>query len=182
MTRYPSSPSRLPRAETEEAFRAIHGLRFFDVSLSEYELQVGWYQDGIRAAVAVYTMRGENKAVLTVNLPNEIPEDCAIFRWCASGGAAQSTEKGGMVYVWMAFFALGLFVDTNQRVDAGYVQAYGAVWKLARCPDSGEYRASCACCLAKLTKKYEEDDLRRRARESVVMLREEARRAHRDRR
>jgi hypothetical protein len=78
------------------------------------------------------------------------------------------------------FWRLGLVEDTHRRADAGYVGAYGALWRFARCADLahegvGDYKVCCIDCRLPLKKAFERQHAQRveraLARDAAARLR-----------
>lgn len=171
-------------------FRSIDRLAFM-VRGRTYVIQAGHYGeathvgalvlDGISEKIGALVLleeSGETFDRITVNMspanayrPDLVlaPDEFCV-PWMGERGAMSGTSASGLV------FGLGIFEDTNQRVDSGYVKHYAAVWRFKRCdvPEHEgfeDHRVRCLDCRLALKHGYEAAREQKLARDAARRLR-----------
>lgn len=159
-----------------EPFRALDGLRYW--YRGPYALVVGVYHAhptaGARGAIQVRDCNtGQIELKLTVNLVHaELGVGEFVTKWATDDGAlvpsVLSTHLG-------CCLVLGLFEDTGRRVGSGFVDAYGAVFRFARCADAGhegvgDYVVGCLDCRARTNEIYDQRITTAEATDAVARL------------
>lgn len=151
-----------------ELFEALVGLRFWSRSVL-YQFEAGLYGNG-RGAIMLMA-DGEPFMKLTTNMEQvELADDEFLVPWEANCGVSSSNVA---MPLWRRIVALGLFEDTGERFDSGYVVAYAAKWKFQRCFGRNDthqahgYCVQCPGCLKPIQDSFKKGETEWRARDAA---------------
>lgn len=167
------SATLTPEPGPLDLFEATSGLRYWSHGES-YTITSGQYGTG-EGALVVIAGSGEPEGKITVCLAPPEGADAAtkalltlrndelFVKWMGDLGVTSGNR------MWKAISGLGIFEDTGERVDAGYVIHYAARWCFARCAHD-EYVVRCASCRAAIDLRHETARERYLARDAVNRL------------
>jgi hypothetical protein len=156
-----------------DAFKLINGFRFWYRG-DTYRIESGLYAPG-RGAMRVMAPDGQVEAKLTVRMTSveaTIADDEFCVKWAGDEGALTRADMHTLL-------GLGLFGDTGLRLSSGYVEAYAAVWRFARCFESEHdfvtdhgpnWVVGCIDCMAALKLKHDEHRVRADARDCIKRM------------